>query len=209
MKKYLITGMLIWVPILITVLIVRALLDFSDYALLIIPQAYRPTTIYGVHIPGLGVLLVLAILLVTGLLFRNVLGNFIVSLWEHAIARIPLVSSIHNGVKQALKVIFTTNKSFQEVVLVEYPRRDCWSVAFVTNRQSAHGVFKHDTLTLFVPTTPNPTSGYVFVVDEQEVRYLDMSVDEAVKFVISLGTVDGIGDKIKQKKKRRLQHDDK
>ena len=86
-------------------------------------------------------------------------------MWEVVIKKIPFVSSIYNGVKQALKVIFTTNRSFQEVVLVEYPRRDCWSVAFVTNRQKAHGIFKNETLTLFVPTTPNPTSGYVFVVD--------------------------------------------
>ncbi|HAV93378.1 MAG: hypothetical protein CMF52_06230 [Legionellales bacterium] len=203
MKRYLITGMLIWVPILITVVVVRAFLDFSDYALLLIPEAYRPTEIYGVHIPGLGVLFVLLVLFFTGLLFRNMFGHFIVEMWEHLVTKIPLVSSIHNGVKQTLKVVFTTNKSFQEVVLIEYPRRDCWSVAFVTNRQAAHGDFKHDILTLFVPTTPNPTSGYVFVVDEQEVKYLDMSVDEAVKFIISLGTVDDIGHKIKAKKQLR------
>jgi Uncharacterized conserved protein len=154
-----------------------------------------------VGILGLGLIFIFLLLWITGVLFRNMFGKFVVSLWEVVVTHIPLVSSIHNGVKQALRVIFTTNKSFQEVVLVEYPRRDCWSVAFVTNRQEAHGVFKHDTLTLFIPTTPNPTSGYVFVVDETDVHYLDMPVDEAVKFIISLGTVDGIGDKIRRKKK--------
>lgn len=201
MKKYLVTGILIWVPILISLLFIRVIFRFSDYALLILPSAYRPDVLLGVHIPGLGLIFVFLLLWITGLLFRNMFGKFIVSVWEVVVTHIPLVSSIHNGVKQALKVIFTTNKSFQEVVLVEYPRRDCWSVAFVTNRQEAHGIFKHDTLTLFIPTTPNPTSGYVFVVDETQVHYLDMPVDEAVKFVISLGTVDGIGDKIRRKKK--------
>ncbi|MEC8882088.1 MAG: DUF502 domain-containing protein [Pseudomonadota bacterium] len=201
MKKYLVTGILIWVPILISLLFIRVIFRFSDNALLMLPSAYRPDVLLGVHIPGLGLIFVFLLLWITGLLFRNMFGKFIVSVWEVVVTHIPLVSSIHNGVKQALKVIFTTNKSFQEVVLVEYPRRDCWSVAFVTNRQQAHGVFKHDTLTLFIPTTPNPTSGYVFVVDETDVHYLDMPVDEAVKFIISLGTVDGIGDKIRRKKK--------
>ena len=202
MKKYLITGLLIWFPILITVLVVRGVLDFSDYALLLLPVSYRPHDIFGIHIPGIGLVLVFVLLLVTGLLFRNVLGHHVVRMWEVVIKKIPFVSSIYNGVKQALKVIFTTNRSFQEVVLVEYPRRDCWSVAFVTNRQKAHGIFKNETLTLFVPTTPNPTSGYVFVVDASDVHYLDMSVDEAVKFIISLGTVEGVGHKIRSKKKK-------
>ena len=202
MKKYFVTGILIWVPILISLLMVRVIFRFSDYALLMLPQAYRPDVLFGFHIPGLGLVFIIFMLWLTGLLFRNMFGKFIVSVWELLIRRIPLISSVYNGVKQALKVIFTTNKSFQEVVLVEYPRRDCWSVAFVTNRQEAHGIFKHDTLTLFIPTTPNPTSGYVFVVDETQVHSLDMPVDEAVKFVISLGTVDGIGDKIRVKKKR-------
>lgn len=205
MKKYLITGVLIWVPLLITFLLVRSILNFSDYALLLIPQAYRPDVLLGFHIPGLGLLVIIFSLFMTGVLFRNMLGDYLVKLFEIVLAKIPFVSSVHNGVRQALKVIFTTNKSFQDVVLVEYPRRDCWSVAFVTNRQSAHGVFKGDTLTLFVPTTPNPTSGYVFVVEEKDVRYLDMTVDEAVKFIISLGTIDGIGDCVRSQHKKETE----
>lgn len=205
MKKYLVTGVLIWVPLLITFLLIRSVLNFSDYALLLIPQAYRPDLLLGFHIPGFGLFVIIFSLFMTGVLFRNMLGDYLVKLFEVVLAKIPLVSSVHNGVRQALKVIFTTNKSFQDVVLVEYPRRDCWSVAFVTNRQTAHGVFKGDTLTLFVPTTPNPTSGYVFVVEEKDVRYLDMTVDEAVKFIISLGTVDGIGDRVRSQHKKETK----
>jgi uncharacterized membrane protein len=137
------------------------------------------------------------------MLFRNVCGEYLVRLTEKLASQIPIVSSVHNGVRQVLRMVFTTNKSFQEVVLVEYPRRDCWSVAFVTNRQPAHGVFTQEILTLFIPTTPNPTSGYVFVVPENEVKYLDLTIDEAVKFVISLGTIDGIGHKIKPTPKKK------
>lgn len=201
MKKYLITGILIWVPIVISLMLIQVVFRFSDYALFLLPKSYRPEALLGFDFPGIGFLLVLFLLWFTGILFRNFLGKFVVSVWEFVIQRVPVVSSVYNGVKQALQVIFTTNRSFQEVVLVEYPRRDCWSVAFVTNRQSKHGIFKNDTLTLFIPTTPNPTSGYVFVVDEKDVHYLDMPVDEAVKFVISLGTIDGIGDKIRQEHK--------
>lgn len=205
MKKYFITGVLIWVPLLVTFVIVRAVLNFSDYALMFLPVYMHPKALLGFAVPGSGMLVVFFVLFLTGLLFRNVLGGHIVKYTEDVLAQIPFVSSIHNGVKQALTVIFTTNKSFQEVVLVEYPRRDCWSVAFVTNRQTAHGTFAEETLTLFIPTTPNPTSGYVFIVDAKEVRRLDMTVDEAVKFVISLGTVDGIGERVKTQDNKEIK----
>ena len=207
MKQYLVTGVLIWVPIFITYLVLRAIFNIGDYALLLLPAAYRPAAILGVDIPGLGLLFIFLILMFTGLLFRNMFGDYLVSLSEHIAAKVPVVSSVHNGVRQALRMIFTTNKSFQEVVLVEYPRRDVWSIAFVTNRQSAHGVFTKDTLTLFIPTTPNPTSGYVFIVDSDQVKPLDMSVDEAIKFVISLGTVDGIGLRVKDGKQQKEHRD--
>ncbi len=210
MKQYLTTGILIWVPILMTYLVLRAIFNIGDYALLLIPEAYQPSALFGVSIPGFGLLIIFLVLVLTGLLFRNMFGEYLVSLSEHIAAKVPIVSSVHNGVRQALRMIFTTNKSFQEVVLVEYPRRDVWSVAFVTNRQSAHGIFTKDTLTLFIPTTPNPTSGYVFIVDADQVKPLDMSVDEAVKFVISLGTVDGIGLRTREdgQQKEKRDNDD-
>lgn len=209
MKQYLVTGILIWVPILITYLVLRAIFNIGDYALLLLPAAYQPSALFGIKIPGAGLLIIFVVLMLTGLLFRNMFGDYLVSLTEHIAAKVPIVSSVHNGVRQALRMIFTTNKSFQEVVLVEYPRRDVWSVAFVTNRQSAHGVFTKDTLTLFIPTTPNPTSGYVFIVDADQVKPLDMSVDEAVKFVISLGTVDGIGLRTREdKQQEEKRHND-
>jgi uncharacterized membrane protein len=200
-KQYFITGILIWVPILITFLVLRVIFQLGDAFLLLVPKAYQPIAWLGFNVPGFGLVLVMLLLLITGLLFRNVFGDYLVKLSEHIAAKVPIVSSVHNGVRQALRMIFTTNKSFQEVVLVEYPRRDVWSVAFVTNRQAAHGVFDADTVTLFIPTTPNPTSGYVFIVEASQVKPLDMSVDEAVKFVISLGTVDGIGDRIQDTSK--------
>ena len=125
---------------------------------------------------------------ITGIFATNVLGKQLVSTSESLLARVPLVRSIYYGVKRTLQVFFTTNKAFRQVVLVEYPRKDCWSLAFVTDQSPSQDLFEDTMVTLFIPTTPNPTSGYILVVPNSELKYLDMSIDDAIQFVISLGT---------------------
>lgn len=188
-KKFLVTGILIWIPVLITVLFVRLILNLGDYSLLVLPVSYRPDSLFGFKIPGSGIIFLFLMVFITGILATNVFGRSIVNLWESVLSRIPLIRGIYYGVKQSLKVYFTTDKAFQKVVLVEYPRKGCWSIAFVTNYEKANSHFDEPMVTLFLSTTPNPTSGYILLVPESQVHFLDMSVDDAVKFVISLGTV--------------------
>lgn len=200
MRSYLVTGILVWIPILITVFVLRIILNMGDSVFLLLPSMYRPEVILGFRIPGLGLLASFIIIFVTGVLTANVLGKWIVGRWEAMLSRIPLIRSIYNGVKQSLQVLFTTNKAFQEVVLVEYPRKECWSLGFVTNHSDADDAFGKTMVTVFVPTAPNPTSGFTLIVPEDEVKYLNMSIDDAVKFVISVGSVSEIDkDIIKQK----------
>lgn len=188
-RKYFITGILVWIPILITLFIVRIILNFGDSIFTLLPEAYRPYVLLGFKIPGLGLVVSFVLIFLTGLLAANVFGKWIVSRWELLLSQIPLVRSIYYGVKQSLQVIFTTNKAFQDVVLVQYPRLDSWSLAFVTNKKEPEGPFTKPMLTLFVPTTPNPTSGFILLVPEADVQYVNMSVDDAIKFVISIGSV--------------------
>ncbi|MEC8063276.1 MAG: DUF502 domain-containing protein [Pseudomonadota bacterium] len=188
-RKYFITGILVWIPILITLFIVRIILNFGDSIFTLLPEAYRPYVVLGFKIPGLGLVVSFILIFLTGLLAANVFGKWVVSRWELLLSQIPLVRSIYYGVKQSLQVIFTTNKAFQDVVLVQYPRLDSWSLAFVTNKKEPEGPFTTPMLTLFVPTTPNPTSGFILLVPEADVHYVNMSVDDAIKFVISIGSV--------------------
>ena len=202
MRKYIVTGVLVWIPILITIFVLRIVLNLGDTVFLFIPQAFRPESLLGFKIPGLGLLLSFMIILLTGVLTANVLGKWVVSRWEAFLSQIPLVRSIYNGVKQSLQVIFSSGNAFQEVVLLEYPRKGSWSLGFVTNKQDKPvGPFDKPMVTLFVPTTPNPTSGFILVVPEDEVTPLDMSVDDAIKFVISIGSVSDFGRYVSQQDK--------
>ena len=188
-RKYFITGVLVWIPVLITLFVVRIILNLGDSVFAIFPPAYRPYDLLGFKIPGLGLILSLGLIFLTGVLTANVLGKWIVSRWEMLLSQIPLVRSIYYGVKQSLQVVFTSNQAFQDVVLVQYPRLGSWSLAFVTNKKEPAGPFNERMITLFIPTTPNPTSGFILLVPESDVQYLNMSVDDAIKFVISLGSV--------------------
>lgn len=202
MRKYLVTGILVWIPILITIFVLRIVLNVGDTIFLFIPQAYRPENLLGFKIPGLGLLLSFLVIFMTGVLTANVLGKWLVGRWEAFLSQIPLVRSIYNGVKQSLQVIFTSSNAFQEVVLIEYPRKGSWSLGFVTNRQDKPvGPFDKPMVTLFVPTTPNPTSGFILVLPSDEVTHLDMSVDDAIKFVISIGSVSDFGRYVPSKDK--------
>nr|VFJ61009.1 MAG: Uncharacterized membrane protein [Candidatus Kentron sp. FW] len=190
LRKYLIAGLLVWLPLGVTVLVLKLLVDVMDRTLLLLPAAWRPDIVLGFHIPGIGLVLSLAVVGITGVVVANLLGRRMVAFWESFLARIPLVRSIYLGVKQVVETVFTSEgKSFRKVVLIEYPRRGTWCLAFLTGTglgevQARTG---QDIVAVFVPTTPNPTSGFVLLVPVEDVRELDMNVDDGLKLIISMG----------------------
>ena len=191
MKRYLIAGLLVWVPLGVTVLVIKLLVDIMDQTLLLIPEAYRPETLLGVHIPGLGVLLSVVVVFVTGIVVANLFGRQLVHLWERLLARIPLVRSIYAAVKQVVETVFSSGQSFRKVLLVEYPRKGAWTLAFQTAVDVGEAQAKtgRDVISVYVPTTPNPTSGFFLMVPQEDVVELDMSVDDGLKMLISMGVV--------------------
>ena len=191
LRRYLIAGLLVWVPLGVTVLVVKFLIDLMDQTLLLLPEAYRPDNLLGFHIPGLGVALTVIVVLVTGIIVINLFGHKLVLVWEWILARIPLVRSIYSGVKQVLETLFSGGKSFNKVVLVEYPRSGVWTLAFVTG-EGWQRVQEHTgipMINIFVPTTPNPTSGFFLIVPQKDTIALDITVDDGLKMIISAGVV--------------------
>ncbi len=190
MRRYLITGLLIWVPLGITIWVLHAIVTTMDQSLLLLPQRWRPKEVFGFDVPGLGVVLTIVILFVTGLVSRNVLGRRIVEGWESLLGRIPVVKSIYNSVKQVSDTLFSSSgQAFRKALLVQWPREGVWTVAFLTGTPGAD-VTRHigdDYVSVYVPTTPNPTGGYFVMLPRADVIELDMSVDEALKYIISMG----------------------
>lgn len=191
-RSYLLAGLVVWLPILATFVILRFIIDILDQTIALLPEAYQPQHLFGFNVPGLGVLLSLLLLLATGILATNFLGQRLMSWSESILERIPLVRSIYNAAKQVIHAIFGTNsQAFRKVLLVEYPRKGMWSLAFqtglgsqeVTNRTGSNMV------SIFIPTTPNPTSGFLMLVPKADIIELTMSIDEALKFIISLGVM--------------------
>jgi len=192
MRKYLIAGLLVWMPLGVTFLVVRAIVGFLDKSLLLLPDAFQPDRLLGFHIPGLGVLLAIALVLVTGMIMANLLGRRLVAFWESLLARIPLVRTLYSAVKQIMEAVLATDaKSFRKVLLVEYPRKGVWSLAFMTSDDLGEVQDKTiaNVISVFIPTTPNPTSGFVLMVPESDVIELDMAVEEGLKMIISMGVV--------------------
>ncbi len=191
-KRYLITGLLIWVPLVITMWVLNLLVSTMDQTLLLLPLELRTEQWLGVHIPGLGVLLTLLIVFLTGLLAANIIGQRLVLFWEGVLARIPVVNSIYNGVKQVSDTLFSpTGQAFRKALLVQYPRQGSWTIAFQTGVPGGD-VANHltgDFVSVYVPTTPNPTSGFFLMMPKADVIELDMSIDEALKYIISMGVV--------------------
>ncbi len=186
------TGLLVWVPLGITVYLVRFMVAMMDRTLLLLPMAYRPETLLGFNIPGLGILLSLGVLLLTGLLAANFLGRKLVDVWESILNRIPLVRSVYSAAKSFAEVVLTDNtESFKEVMLIEYPRKGVYSLCFQTstNLGEIQARTGEEVICVFVPTTPNPTSGVMILVPRKDVIVLDMEVEAAVKMVVSLGVV--------------------
>lgn len=192
MRRYLVAGLLVWLPLGATVYVIRLLVDWMDQSLLLLPVPLRPDNLLGFHIPGLGVVLSLAILLLTGLVAANLFGRKLVALWERLLSRIPLVRSVYSAVKQLVETMFADNgDSFRKVVLVEFPRRGLWTLAFLTNDDpgSLRQATGRDVISVYIPTTPNPTGGYFVLVPREDVREIDLSVDEGLKLLLSMGAV--------------------
>lgn len=191
-KRYFITGLLIWVPLVITMWVMNLLVSTMDQTLLLLPLALQTEKWLGVHIPGLGVLLTLLVVFLTGLLAANFIGQRLVLFWEGVLARIPVVNSIYNGVKQVSDTLFSpTGQAFRKALLVQYPRQGSWTIAFQTGVPGGD-VANHlrgDFVSIYVPTTPNPTSGFFLMMPKADVIELEMSIDEALKYIISMGVV--------------------
>ncbi len=190
MKKYLITGLLIWIPLVITIWVLKLVVDTLDQSLLLLPRGLRTESWLGFHMPGMGVLLTLLIVLLTGVVTANFIGQRLVLFWHGILHRIPVVSSIYSSVKQVSDTLFSSSgEAFRKALLVQWPREGMWTIAFLTGVPGGD-VARHlqgDYVSVYVPTTPNPTGGYFVMMPRKDVIELDMSVDTALKYVISMG----------------------
>ncbi|VAW49229.1 Uncharacterized membrane anchored protein Mext_4159 [hydrothermal vent metagenome] len=193
LKRYLIAGLLVWLPLGVTIVIIKFLVDLFDKSLLLLPPEYRPEALIGVDIPGFGVLLSLTLILLTGVVVANFLGSKVVKVWESFLSRIPLVRSIYNAAKQISQAVFGSgDQTFQKVFLIQYPRKGLWTLGFQTSNlqgEAQQKTGKKDVVNLFVPTTPNPTSGFFIMASKQEIIELEIKVEEALKMVISGGVI--------------------
>jgi uncharacterized membrane protein len=192
LKRYLIAGLLVWVPLGITIWVLVFLVTTLDQTLLLLPESARPERLVGFYIPGLGVVLSFAILLLTGVVAANLLGARLISFWEGLLGRIPVVKSIYSSVKQVSDTLLSdSGNAFRKALLIEYPYPGSWTIAFQTGTPAASvaGQLAGEHISVYVPTTPNPTSGYFLMLPKSRVHELDMTVDEALKYIISMGVV--------------------
>jgi len=192
LRKFIIAGLLVWLPLAATVVIVKLVVDLLDNIILLLPPEYQPTAVLGFSIPGFGIILAISILLITGMFAANLFGRRLVEFWEAILSRIPLVRSIYSSVKQISTTILDSNgKSFRKVVMLQYPRKGIWSIGFLTNEDVSTDIegLNEDLVAVFVPTTPNPTSGFIIMAPRDDITELDMSVEEGFKFIISMGVI--------------------
>jgi uncharacterized membrane protein len=205
MKKYFITGLLVLVPLVVTFWLLSTLIEILDQSLLILPEDWRPQKLFGFSIAGLGALLTVAVIFITGVIATNFFGQQLILLWEELLSRLPVIKSIYYSVKQVSDTIFSdSGNAFRKALLIEYPRKGTWTVAFLTG-QPEGDVKNHllgEYVSVYVPTTPNPTSGFFLMIPTADVVELDMTVDQALKYIISMGTVapDIKSEKIKLRK---------
>jgi uncharacterized membrane protein len=199
-RRYLVAGILVWAPLAVTYLLLKFAVGIMDRTLQVLPAAYRPENFLAnwfnvdppFHVPGLGVILTLIVLLLTGLLAANFVGRAFVGGWESLLHRIPVVRSIYSAAKNFAEIVFSdSSNSFKKVLLIEYPRKGLYSLAFQTSTSlgEVQGRTGEDVVCCFVPTTPNPTSGFIIIAPRSNITELDMDVDEALKMIISLGVV--------------------
>ncbi len=192
-RKYLIAGLLVWIPLVITGWVLKLLIDLMDNSLLLVPERFRTEALFGFHVPGMGAILTVAIVLLTGIVAANIFGKKLLSWWDAMLQRIPIVRSIYGGVKQISDTLFSPEgKAFRKAVLVRYPHAGTWTVALLTG-EPRNEVTDHlgtDNVAVFVPTTPNITAGFFLIVPKKDVIELEMSVDEALKYIISMGVAE-------------------
>lgn len=192
LRRYIMAGLLVWLPLGVTILVIKMLVDLMDRTLLLLPARYQPEQLLGMHIPGLGVIVAVLVVLSTGIVVANLFGRKLVEGWESLLARIPLVRSVYSAVKQIAETMFSSSgQSFRKVLLVEYPRKGLWTLAFQTGTDigEAQQKTEKEVVNIYVPTTPNPTSGFFIMVPKEDVVELDMSVDEGLRMIISMGSV--------------------
>lgn len=191
MKRYFVTGLLLWVPLGITVWALMLIISTLDQSLLLLPAQWRPEAWLGMRIPGLGVILMLVVIFLSGLVTTNVVGQRLLGFWENVLSRIPVVKSIYYSVKQVSDALLSgSGDAFRKVLLVRYPHPDAWAIAFQTNLPAE--VFPHlpyEHIAVFIPTTPSPVNGFYFFVKKSEVIELDMGIDTAFKYIVSMGVV--------------------
>ena len=193
LRKWLLAGLLVIVPVAITVAVLRWVIETLDQTLLILPEAWQPDRLIGVHIPGFGVLLTLAILLIVGAAASNFIGKKLVNFGDRVVSRIPVVRGIYSSVKQVSDTLFSeSGNAFRTAVLVQWPRTDVWTIGFVTGAPGGDVTTYlrgEEYVSVYVPTTPNPTGGYFVMLRKSDCIELKMSVDEALKYVVSMGVV--------------------
>ena len=190
-RRYFITGLLIWVPLGITVWVLDALIGAMDQTLLLLPEPWRPEVWLGFYLPGLGVLLTALVIFLTGLLAANLIGQRLLRFWEGLLNRIPVVKSIYGSVKQVSDTLLSgSGQAFRKVLLVRYPHPQAWSIAFQTNLPGEVGQhLDTEHVAVFIPTTPSPVNGFYFFVKKSETIELDITVDSALKYIVSMGVV--------------------
>lgn len=193
MRKYLIAGLLVWIPLVITIFVLKLLIDTMDQTLLLLPERFRTDALFGFHVPGMGVILTVLVVLLTGVIAANFFGKKLLGWWDSILKRIPIVNSVYGGVKQISDTLFSPEgKAFRKAVLVRYPQHDTWTVALLTG-EPQHEVTDHlgfDNYSVFVPTTPNITAGFFLIVPKGDVIPLKMTVDQALKYIISMGVAE-------------------
>jgi uncharacterized membrane protein len=192
MRNYLIGGLLVWIPIMVTVWVVRFLARILDQSLLLLPPPWRPEALFGTYVPGLGVILSLLLLLLTGVVVKNLFGGRMVGGLESLVRRIPVIGPVYSGAKTFSETVLTDQgSSFKQVVMVEFPRKGVFSIGFITSEdlEEVQAKTAQDVTCVFVPTTPNPTTGFIILVPRNEVVRLDMTVDDAFKMLLTLGVV--------------------
>lgn len=192
LRRYIIAGLLVWVPLGVTLLVIKLIIDLLDKSLVLLPEHLQPGSFYGYPIHGAGIILCILIILITGMVVTNFAGRKFISIGESLLNRIPLIRSIYSAVKQLTQTILTADEnSFKQVLLVEYPRRGVWTIAFQTGEpiDEFNELTGSALLTAFIPTTPNPTSGFILMLPKEEVIRVSIDVEDALKFIMSLGVV--------------------
>jgi uncharacterized membrane protein len=191
LRRYFVAGLVVWLPIAVTVLVFKVLLDLMDGLLFLVPQAYQPETLLGFRVPGVGAVLALIVLFATGVMVANLIGRQLLRWGESLLGRIPVVRSVYSAVKTFSSVLLSSGKSFRKVLLIEYPLKGVWRLGFQTSDE-AHEIKAatgREVVAVFVPNSPNVAAGFLVFVPREEVIELKMSVEDALKMVVSLGVV--------------------